>query len=369
MNVQCNRGTLASALKTVTRAVAGRTTLPILNNVLVVASSEGLTLTGYDMEMGIEQKMPATVVQEGAMTLPARMFAEIVTALDAAEVSITVDERAHVVIRCGGAEYVLNALPPEEFPTLPPMESVVSLTVGREDLVGMLEKTVFAVAKDVSRPVLQGVLFSFDSSSMTAVATDMHRLSWRTSRRDEELIESASLLLPGHACIALARVLSANNDETVVVEFGENQVAMVLGQARAQVRLLEGDFPNWQRVVPDGTGKTTVVVNREELVTGIKRSAMVAREAANKVIVDVAAMGLTLSADSHEVGTATVSVMAQVSGEPMKVGFNSTYFAEGLAAMDSEDVQLVANGSELPVLITPVGQDNYKYVLMPMQTG
>jgi len=366
MKIRCARDQLYEAIQTVQRAVSGRSTLPILNNILLEAQGDGLSLTAYDLEFGIECRVEVTVDAEGGITIPARILAEVVGALPDAEITLTVDDQQVVGIRCGTSTYSIHGLPAEEFPRLPILGTGATADIARNDLRTLIRSTAFASSVDETRPILTGVLTILDTDALTMIATDTHRLAWRRAALNAAASEPASAIVPGRVYGEILRIVGSSDADTATIQICESQAQFRLGTVSVQSRLIDGEFPNWQRVVP-AQQTISVATELEVLRQAIRRASIVAREDANKVIFAAEADGLTITADSQEIGSAREEVAATIEGGPIRIGFNARYFLDALNVIDAEEVQLGLNGPVESGIITPVGSDDYRYVLMPMQ--
>ncbi|HQK92070.1 MAG TPA: DNA polymerase III subunit beta [Armatimonadota bacterium] len=368
MKIRCAKDELYEAIQTVQRAVSGRSTLPILNNVLLEADDDTLCLVAYDLEFGIECTLAVKVEARGGATIPARILAEVVGSMPEAEITIEVDERQVVTITCGGSRYEIHGLPAEEFPRLPLLTEGARALVNRARFRQLIRSTSFATSVDETRPILTGVLTQLTADTIMLVATDTHRLAWAKGNLDEPVSAPASAIIPGRIYGELLRVLNAVSEEQCEICIGENQAQFRLGRVAVQSRLIEGEFPNWEKVVPKDH-QTRVTVEAESFRQALRRAAIVAREDANKIILGIKDDGITITADSQEVGTGHEELAATLEGPPVSIGFNARYLLDSLNVMDAEEIWIDLRGPLESGLVCPMGDDGYRYILMPMQVG
>jgi len=368
MKIRCAKDELFERVQMVQRAVSGRSTLPILNNILAEAKGDTLTLVAYDLEFGIEGSLKVNVEAEGGTTIPARVFAEVIGSMPEAEIMIEVDDRQMVTIACGSSHYRIHGLRAEEFPRLPLLTEGATVHIGRLKLRQLIRRTAFESSIDETRPILTGVLTSADGNALSMIATDTHRLAWAEGSLEEPAEVPASAIVPGRIYTELLRILGAVEDDSCEIRICENQAQFHIGHIAVQSRLIDGEFPNWEKVLPKNP-ETKVTVDVESLRQALRRAAIVAREDANKVVVAAGSDGLTLSADSQEVGTGHEELPAHVDGPDVSIGFNARYLLDALNVVDADEVRLDLRGALESGLLTPVDGEAFKYVLMPMQVS
>ncbi len=316
MKVICNRGVLHEALQHVGRVVAGRTTLPILSNVLLEAKGGRLRLVAYDMEIGAESSIAVESKEEGSLTVPARVLGEVVASLPNASVEIETRDRSLLGLTCGRSEYTINGLPAEEYPALPEVSGEVTLEISQALLKDMVRTTVFAVSTDETRAILTGVLLRKDAEGLKMVATDSYRLALKTAG-DQALKTQGGdweAIIPARALNELNRMLDPAATETPVkIRASEQQILFEVGPYTLISRLIEGQFPNYQRLLQSET-KWRIAVNRQDLLGAIKRAAIVARTEASKLIFRTGEGTLFISAESADLGKAHEEVPANLEG-------------------------------------------------------
>ncbi|MGD8239130.1 MAG: DNA polymerase III subunit beta [Armatimonadota bacterium] len=367
LNVTCARDSLFEAMQVVSRAVSGRSTLPILNNVLMEGSDDSLRLVATDLELSIEASISAKVEDDGALTAPARVLAEVVQNLPSADVTLTVDDTNTVTVGCQKSEYAIRGLPSEEFSTLPEIEGGVEFSMPQETMKSVIEQVTFASSPDETRPMLTGALLRVGEQEMTVVATDTHRLALRKISGLDGLPDAAvTAIVPSRALNELARSLPRDDDDPVSIRMGERLLEFRVPGVVIASRLIEGEFPNYEKVIPTDFDRKAVV-KREELANALRRALIVAREDANRIVLGVDGETLSITADSQDVGRASEQVAVALDGAAIEIAFNGRYLLDVLAAVMTEDIEIEMSGALSPGTVRPGGDADYLYVLMPMQ--
>ncbi len=364
MRVICARKDLYEGVQTAARAVSARTSLPILGHLLITAEDDRLRISATDLEIGMECIVEANIVEPGSMTVPARVFAEVLSSLPETDVSLTLDEEYNVNIQCAASDFSIKSLPAEEFPMLPDVVEEVSFKVERELLRDAVKKTAFAVGIDESRAILTGILLQLTENGLKFVSTDTHRLCVM----DCQMTESSGTVnatVPGRALTELSRVVP-EGDGTVSVTISSSQIKFTVDDRILISRLIEGQFPNFEKVIPTEHTKT-LIIPTAQFEQSLKRVAIVARDSSFRTIFKTADGKLTLTAESGSVGTAHEEVEIVKEGDDIEMAFSSRYLLDLLAVVDTEAVVMELSGEVNQALIRPQGQHDYLYVVMPMQ--
>lgn len=371
VKLSCNRRMLHEALQHVSRVVSGRTTLPILSNVLLEAMNGRLRLVAYDMEIGAQSAVPVEVAEEGAITVPARMLGDVVASLPEATVVLRAEEKHRLGLTCGRSQYTIHGLPAEEYPTLPEVSGDIWFEITQAGMRDLIRSTIFAASTDETRAILTGVLLKRDTGGVKMVATDSYRLAVKTAPADVIKGDSGKddwqVIIPARALQELNRMLDPSAEETQArVSAGEQQMRFEVGPYMLVSRLIEGQFPNYERVIPTESNRK-IVVDREELQGAIKRAAIVARAEASKLVFRTQEGQLTITAESGDVGQAREELPAQVEGEELEIAFNAEYLADVLGVIGSQRVVWEMTGPLSPGLLKGEDDPDYIYIAMPMQ--
>ena len=350
-------------VQTAARAVSPRTSLPILGHLLITAEEDKIRIAATDLEIGMECVVEANVIEQGSMTAPARVLTDVLAALPDADVSISVDASNAVAVKCGTSDYSILGLPAEEFPMLPEVREEVCLTMDRDVLREGIKRTAFAISIDESRAILTGVLMQVTDAGLKLVSTDTHRLCLCECAAVESQ-GSVNAIVPGRAMNELTRILPEAQG-TVSVSISSSQVLFKVDRTVLLSRLIEGQFPNFEKVVPrDHTRK--LIIPTEHFLQCVKRVSIVARDNSNRAILETADGKLTITAESGSIGKAHEEVEVVKEGEDMKMAFNAKYLLDVLSVIETEAIEMELFTESSPALIHPQAQEDYLYVLMPM---
>jgi DNA polymerase-3 subunit beta len=363
MEVVIDRDAFLKGLQMVQNIVEPRQTLPILANVLLEADGESVRLTATDLEVGARVSVPAKVGAKGTITVSARKLTEIVKELPAAAVALKVTENVTVSLRCGGVAYRLVGLAADDFPPVVPASPQAWITLEAKTLREMLGQTSFAVSHDETRYALNGVLFAFQGKDVRMVATDGHRLALST-RSLGQSVASATGIVPRKAVTEIMRVLGAG--EEVQMAITENQFVLQMPNFVMTARLIEGQFPNYEAVIPRAhPGR--VSATRSALASALRRVSVMAEERNKPVKLALKPAELKVSASSQELGEAEEVLEVDYAGEEIVIGFNSRYLLEAMTALDKDQVVFEIKDAQSPGVIKSVEDEGYCCVIMPMR--
>jgi DNA polymerase-3 subunit beta len=361
---------LARGLSVVSRAVSNRSTLPVLANVLLKTEDAGLKLTATNLEIGITYWVPGKIESDGATTVPAKLLTDLVNSLPAGDrVDLALQGADTLHLRCGRFETHIKGIDADEFPAIGAAGERPTTRIAQNVLRRALAETAFAAASDEARPILTGVLAKFEGDQVTLAAADNYRIAVKTIPILDP-VPDTSVVIPARALNELARVLADVEDPVeVVLAGGRNQVLFHLDGIDLVSRLIDGQFPNYQQIVPQ-SHTTRAVLDREELLRAVRPAALIAHESANIVKLQIGAEGepgITVSA-SAEVGDHVGQVEAAVEGDGTTIAFNARYLADVLTNVAAEQFALELNGPLSPGVFKPVGDDRYIHVVMPVRT-
>jgi len=364
MKVICSRKDLYEGVQTAARAVSARSSLPILSHLLVRTQEDRIRLAGFDLEIGVECSVAANVQDAGSLTVPARILSEVLSTLPDTEIVLSVDEGNKVSLKCGTSDYEILGLPPEEFPMLPEVKDEASFTAEKASLKSAIEKTIFAVSQDESRASLTGILLTLQDSYLRLASTDTHRLCVVDCPLGQSQGEATSII-PGRAMAELQRIVG-DGEGNVVASVSQSQVLFNVDDTVLVSRLIEGQFPNYQKVIPQEYTKK-LIIPTEQLQQSVRRASIVAREDANRIVLRTSDAKLTVTAESSSVGRAYEEVDVVREGEDVEMAFSAKYLLDFLAVLDTEAVEMQLTGNLSPALLKPQDNESYTYVLMPMQ--
>jgi DNA polymerase III subunit beta len=372
----CARKDLFEGVQTVGHAVSGRTSLPILNHILVQAQENSLRLMASDTELTIALSIPARVEEGGGLTAPGRILTELLGSLPESDVALSVDRSHAVRVHCDRSDYKILGLPAEEYPRLPEVKDENRFVIGQRLLKEMIRQTIFAVSTDEARAILTGILMVFEGETLKFVATDTHRLAVRSATVKEGQ-GSHQVIVPARAMNELQRILT-DADGDVLVRISDNQILFETpgGEGGRGItlisNLIQGQFPNYQRVIPTGFQKK-LTLQTGPFQKAVRRASIVARNNANRVILRTQDDKLTITAESSLEGAAYEEIEFVREGDDVEIAFNAKYLLDVLGVMDAEGLNLELTESLKPGVVRPISAteggepDEYICILMPMQ--
>ncbi|MDR7522391.1 MAG: DNA polymerase III subunit beta [Armatimonadota bacterium] len=368
MQFTCGQDQLNRAVGLVGRAVSTRATMPILGNVLLETRKETVKLAATDLDHGIQTEVGARIARSGAITLPARLFAEIVANLPPADVQITVAENGtEVRVQCETVTYDLIGLPATDFPLMPEPEVTPVASVDSGLLRTMVRQTAFAVSTDETRVFLTGLYLVLDDKEIRLVATDGGRLALRIGRLARAATQKVGVIVPAKTMHELSRAL-IGVEGGVEIFLAENQILFTTPAVRVISRLIPGPFPNYQQVIPQSY-KQRVTVGTERFLAAVRRVALTARDSANVVRLHAEGGVLVLVSSTPEYGRAEERVVVSVEGETVVTAFNARYLVDCLAVLETDELVLELTGPLSPGVFRPAGQSDYTYVLAPVRVA
>jgi DNA polymerase-3 subunit beta len=360
---------LARGLSVVSRAVSNRS-LPVLTNVLLKTEDGGLKLTATNLEIGITYWVPGRIETDGATSVPARLLTDLVGSLPGGEpIVLELGDGETLHIQAGRFESNIKGIPAEDFPTVQTAGERPITRVAQKVLRRALDETAFAAASDEARPILTGVLARFEGDQLTLAAADNYRIAVKTISVLDP-VEETSVVIPARALTELSRILADVDDPvSIVLAHSRNQLLFHVEGIDLVTRLIDGQYPNYQSVLP-ATHATRAILDREELLRAVRPAALIAHESANIVKLGVGLEGdpaVTVSANA-EIGDHIGRVEAAVEGDGTTIAFNARFLADVLTNVDAEQFALELNGPLSPGVFRPVGDDRYVHVVMPLRT-
>lgn len=378
MDVSSPQDVLQRALAQVGRAVATRTTFPVLSNVLIDAEGDAVRLAATNQEIGITTWIPAQVNEPGRVTVDARLLSEFVNTLPREPVQLTTDAGRFVLkVRGLGADAEINGIDAEEFPVFPRLEDgAFSASVDPQVLREMIGLVEFAAASDDSRPVLAGVLIRFEEDRVTMAAADGFRLAVREGELSAPAPERLDVIVPARALRELARII-ADQTEPIELKVTPNRGQLIVQTSDTEFysRLIDGTFPDFRQIVPRDFA-TRLEFSRDDFLAAVRRASFFARDNNDVVRInaragedELAPGHVEVSANAAERGSSQSDVSASVLGPEGQIAFNSRYLVDVLNVLRSSRVMLGLNGANQAGVVRPLDADSYTYVIMPMVIG
>ena len=372
MKVTALQENLAHGLQVAGRAVSTRGSLPILGNVLLRTENGRLKLTATNLEVGINVWVPAKVDDDGAITVPAKLFTDFVNSLPPGPAELSLNVRTKTVhLKSGPYEANFKGMDAEEFPIIPVAPDKPTTKLSKSTLRRMINEVAFVATTDDSRPVLTGVLTTFDGDKLTMAAADPYRLSVRTGSLIARVDSKLEVIIPARSLQEVWRIIDDTDDPVeIFVTPNGSQVIFHTEEADLVSRVIEGQFPNYRQVIPSGKAATRIVAQREELLQATRLASLFARDSANMLRFQVdpsAQPPLVISATATEIGDNTAKVDATVDGQNTTIAFNSRFISDALGSLTAPEVALELGGPLAPGVVKIVGDDTYLHVVMPLR--
>jgi DNA polymerase-3 subunit beta len=367
MEIHCQKEDLLKGVQLAQNAISPRSTLPVLANILFEATPEGLRLSSTDLEVGIRCHVKADVKSRGVTTVPARTIGEFLRTLDdGREVSLKMSDGNKMEIRSGRDRCSLACLPKDDYPVLPEFNLEKAIALNHGLVREMIRKTIFSVSTDETRYVLNGVNFLMENGKITLIATDGRRLAFiQRTLPDKKSVVGA--IIPTKALNELARVLSAEEKGAdVLMGFTENQVTFQYKTIVIISRLVEGNFPSFDQVIPKSHDIQLKIKSRQ-LLQATQRAAVGTMDRGGSVRFSLSTGRLQISASAQGRIEVESEIEVDYNGDPFAIAFNPTYLVDVFKSLEADEVLLELSTPLNPGVIRPVGDDNYKYVVMPMQ--
>ncbi len=366
-SVTCEQQALYEKVQLVSRGVSGRSTQPIQNNILLQATDDTLILVATDVEfIGVRTTMPVAAAEAGSITVPARVLTELAGRLAPGSVTLTADESNSLKICGAHSEFDIRGLPADDFQQLPELDDPTSFSMAQGDLLGILNRTVFATSTDETRPILTGTLLKISGKKLETVATDTYRLALYETLLGAEVERDQEAIISRRALVELQRILDPDAEDEAEIRISQNQVEFVVGATVIGSRLIDGQFVNYPKVIPTG-GDKKITVKCDELASALDRALVVARQDAYRVVLRAKGDTMTISAKSQDVGEAEETLDISMEGDDAEIAFNAEYLLDMLEAVESEALLMELSGPLNSGLLRPADDENYLYVLMPMQ--
>ncbi|MBQ7063515.1 MAG: DNA polymerase III subunit beta [Firmicutes bacterium] len=365
MNIICNKNSLIKSVNTVIRAVSQKTTMPILQCILLKAENGVFSLTGNDLELGVYCTSAATVRKEGSVAVNAKIFSEIIRRLPEDEVIIDSDDKDNITITSGKSKFNIPGQRGADFPLLPEVQSENQMVLPQNEFRQMVQKTIFSIAQeDSGRPVLTGELIDVRDGYLYIVAVDGFRISMQ--RTDISGDKRFKMTVPGKALNELVKILSSEEDALMNVTFTGRHILFKMDDTLLVSRLLEGEFLNYERNLSISFS-TRALVDKKNLLDSIDRAALISKEGKNSPVrFDIRTDKIVITSNT-EAGSAYEEVPIRLDGEGMVTAFNPKYYMDALRAIDDDTVCILYSSSLSPCIIQSASGEDYKYFILPIR--
>ena len=354
---------LAKAVQTVSKAVPAKATTSILECLLLRAEKEEITLTGNNLELGIETVMPGNIEEEGSIAIQAKVFGEIVRKLPEGDVVLETGEKDQATVRCKKTKYNLSVKSAEEYTCIPDMERKNHVTISEFDLKEAIRQTIFSVADTSSKKAMTGELWEINGKELKIVALDGHRISLRKIKLKKEY-EPRKVIVPGKTLAEIIKIIGGDPEKEIAVYFTENHIQFEIENTRAISRLIDGEYLKVEQLLSKDYG-TKIKVQKKELQECIDRASLLLKDDAKKpIILNIEENILSLEAASN-MGSMNESMFVVKEGEKLRIGFNPKFLLEMLRVIDDEEVFMYFTSAKTPCTVRDE-KDSYVYLVLPV---
>lgn len=365
MKFTCEKALLVSAISVASRTVAPKSAIPSLEGLLVKAGVK-VMLTGYNLETGITVGVPADIAEPGECIMPARLFFDIIRKLPDDEVTVSVDESFRVSIRGGISSFTITAMTAEDYPELPDVESEKGISVPQRELREMISGTIFSASENMARPIHTGCLFEIADESVTVVAVDGYRLALRRYIPEQPLERTVKFVAPAAALKEVEKILD-DTDDPAVIYLGTKHILFMIGDATLVCRILEGEFLDWRRVLPQNN-PIKVAANVREVTDSIERVSLVISEKIKSPVRCTFGHNTADFRTTSTIGEAHDMCSTAGDGKDLEIGFNSRYLLDALRAVPTPEVSLELINGLSPIVLNPCdGSGKFSYMVLPVR--
>ncbi|MBR5303928.1 MAG: DNA polymerase III subunit beta [Candidatus Gastranaerophilales bacterium] len=367
MKFSCNQQTLTKALNIVSKAVTIRTTIPILKGILLKVDENGvLTMSASDLDISIEKKVKVENSEAGEIVVLSKLFGDIIRKLP--DGNITLEEtNGKVNIKCSNSEFNIVGLPADEFPNINPTDSDAEELVFNKDILKeMVKKTSFSASIDENKGAMTGVLVEMDENSLNMIAIDGFRMA--ITRELMKNKKKQNIIIPAKILNEISRIITESDIENddVTMLLSQKKAVFIMDGTKIVVRLLEGEFMNYKRIIP-AESSTRVVLNKNDFLDSVERASLLAKVGKNNLIkLEITDNNIEITSESEE-GNVKEEVIVTKEGNDLIIGFNSKYLIDVLKAVDDENVTMLFNTNVSPCLIKPVSGNYFEYLVLPVR--
>lgn len=365
MKIVCETSVLSSACQNIQRSVSNKGTIAALECILVDATNDGVSLTGYDLEIGSETKISAFVEEKGRVAINARHLCDILRLLPESKVSIETDEKDMCRIKSGEAEYSIIGTPADSYPDLPSVEGEIPINVRQSVLKDMIRKTIYAVATGEARPVHTGVKFEITENEIVLVALDGFRLAIRRENIDYTG-ENKSFVVPAKTLNEIVKYASEEEGNYSII-VGNRHIVFEVENYRIISRLLDGEFLDYRAAIP-AMSTTTIKIRTRDLIECVERtSLLISSEKIKTPVRCLAEKNEVRLSNTTSLGKAKDKCPAETDGNSIEIGFNAKYMLDALKVCDEDEINIELNTGATPIIIKPTDKENFLFLILPMR--
>ncbi len=365
MHIICKQEILTHNINLVLKAVTGKSTSPILDNILLISDENGFRLVGNDLQLGIETvNIDANVIKPGIIALDAKMFSEIIRKLPKNDVEIQVTEKNITIIKCGKSKFEILGVSGEDFPRLPNIEKIKSFKVNCNKLRNMIKKTNFSVAITESKPVLTGELFEISTNNFNIVAVDGHRIAFINNNIESEL--NLNVVIPAKTLLEISKIMPTDNDAEIQLFFTDKHVLFQTFECIVVSTLLEGDFIKYNQIFTEDY-KSKINLDRLSLISALERSMLLSKESQRTPVKLDIKEDLLIITSNSEIGNCYEEVSTMIEGDLLEIAFNPKYLLDALKSIETEKIEMFFTTSLSPCIIKGENENNQKYLILPLR--
>ena len=363
MKIIINQKDIARHINIAQKGISSRTTLQILDGILLEANNNKLKLTGTDLEISIETFVDCEVVEEGSIVVNSRIFGDIIKKLPSKPISIEVTNNNNINVKCEKSEFNIAGNPGEEYPDLPIIIEENTFKIPMDIFKGVIRQTVFATTQDETRPSLTGVLAELKEDTISFVALDGYRLAHKKVNNQSNISEK--IIIPGRSLLELNKILE-DKEDNMHINIASGHISFNIGDTIFYSRLLEGQFFNYEDIIRKDH-KTSILVEKKYLQDSLERASLLAKEEkANLIKLSVVDNNLVIKSNS-EIGNVNEEIEVEKQGDDINIAFNSRYILEGIKIIESEKIKLNFMGSLNPCIIDSIDEEDYLYLVLPVR--
>lgn len=363
MKIICNKNNLLKGVNTVMKAVPSKTTMPILECILIDASAGEIKFTANDMELGIETKVEGTIAEKGIVALEAKLFSEIIRKLPDNDVTITSDEKNNTQIVCEKAKFSIMGKDGEDFSYLPFVERDYKISISQFTLKEIIRQTIFSIAANDSNKMMTGELFEINENELKVVSLDGHRISIRKIELKSQYGEK-KVIVPGKTLIEISKILTGGTEDTADLYFTDNHIVFEFDQTVVVSRLIEGNYFRVNQMLSNDY-ETKVTINKKEFLDCIDRATLLVKEGDKRPIILNIADGIMELKISSQMGSMDEVIDIELEGKDIKIGFNPKFLIDALRVIDDETIDIYYMNSKAPCFIRDEEQ-SYIYLILPV---
>ena len=364
MQIVCDGLDLSEAVIKVSRAISNRSPNPILEGIKLIADNDCLIISATDTELAIEKKIKADIKIEGETVVPGKFFVEFIKKLNKEKIELILNENNQLKIKYTDSEGVIQCYNPSEYPSFNKIDSNEYFAISKNDLKDLINKTIFSVALDDSRPILKGCLFEIENNIVTSVALDGYRLALCNKVLKHSTLQK-HIIIPSRSLSEISKILE-DNDDIINIYVQKNFIMVDLNETKIISRLLEGEFLNYKQIIPD-TFETSIIINRNQFEDALERASLLSKIGQNNLVkFDINENFMIINSNS-DLGNILEKVNLSFKGKDLKIAFNARYFTESCRNVTDEFIKLNFNLSTNPCVITPVEDNSYKFLILPVR--